>query len=60
SAWRSVSPSTRRRPGAPIGSIRVDPNFAYRYCKVDTDGAGLSLGMVVDLGVRYLELALAW
>src|SRR6266851_3707699 len=50
-------------PEAPRGTNRFhrfDRSFAYRWCKVDTDETGLSLGKVVDLGVRYLELALAW
>ncbi len=50
-------------PEAPWGTNRFhrfDRRFAYRYCKVDTHETGLSLGKVVDLGVKYLELALAW
>jgi hypothetical protein len=51
------------QPESPRGTNRYhrfDPNFAYRYCRVDTDKTGLTLGKVVDLGVQYLELALAW
>jgi hypothetical protein len=50
-------------PESPRGTNRYhrfDPNFAYRYRRVDTDETGLTLGKVVDLGVQYLELALAW
>lgn len=37
---------------------RYDPDFAYRYCKVDGDERALTLAEIVHLGTAYLVRAL--
>ena len=39
---------------------RFNPDFAYRYAKVDQDGQRITVSELIRLGIHYLKRAASW